>query len=104
METVVLIVHLLLALALIGVVLMQRSEGGALGIGGGGGMFSARSAANALTRTTAVLGALFMVSSLVLAILAGVDKSGRSIFDDPEAAVESVTPTKDDTPVVPLAE
>ena len=64
METVILVIHLLIALALIGVVLLQRSEGGALGIGGGGGggsgnLFSARGVGNALTRTTAYLAVAF---------------------------------------------
>ena len=64
MQTVILVIHLLIALALIGVVLLQRSEGGALGIGGGGGggagnLFSARGVGNALTRTTACLAVAF---------------------------------------------
>ncbi len=72
MTTILLTVHILIVLALIGVVLLQRSEGGALGIGGGGGGFmTGRGAANALTRSTSVLGALFVATSLGLAILAG---------------------------------
>jgi len=70
METVVIVVHLMIVLALVGVVLLQRSEGGGLGIGGGSGFMTARGAANALTRTTAILAALFFVSSLLLSILA----------------------------------
>ena len=73
MITVILVVHLLLALGLIGVVLLQKSEGGALGMGGGGmsGFMTGRSTANLLTRTTAILAAAFFVTSLTLAYLAG---------------------------------
>ena len=62
MITVVLVVHLMLAVALVGVVLLQKSEGGALGMGGGGmsGFMTGRSTANLLTRTTAVLAALLL--------------------------------------------
>ncbi|MFM7346205.1 MAG: preprotein translocase subunit SecG [Tagaea sp.] len=76
MELVVTVIHLLIALALVGVVLVQRSEGGGLGLVGGGsggmgGFMTARGTANLLTRATAGLAAAFMVTSLVLAILAG---------------------------------
>ena len=70
METVIIVIHLMIVLALVGVVLLQRSEGGGLGIGGGSGFMTARGAANALTRTTAILAALFFISSLSLSILA----------------------------------
>lgn len=65
------------------IILMQRSEGGALGIGGGGpgGMMSGRGAANLLTRSTMILGALFVGNSILLAVLASVDESGRSVID-----------------------
>ncbi|HXZ01367.1 MAG TPA: preprotein translocase subunit SecG [Stellaceae bacterium] len=73
MTTVVLVIHLLLALALIGTILLQKSEGGALGMGGGGmsGFMSGRSTANLLTRTTAVLATGFFLTSMALAYLAG---------------------------------
>ena len=77
MTTVILVIHILLALALIGVVLLQRSEGGGLGIGGGGGgggmggFLTGRGTANLLTRTTAILAACFMLTSITLTILAG---------------------------------
>jgi len=111
METIVLIIHLFLAIGLVAVVLMQRSEGGALGIGGGGGgggggmggMFSARGAANALTRTTAILAICFMFTSLMLAILAGGGRSGGSILDSAPAAQEAPAPV-DSQPLVPQAE
>ena len=70
METVVIVVHLMVVLALVGVVLLQRSEGGGLGIGGGSGFMTARGAANALTRATAILAAAFFLTSLALSIIA----------------------------------
>ena len=74
MQVVLLVIQLLVSIALIGVVLLQRSEGGALGMGGGGsglgGLFSPRGAADTLTRTTAILGIAFFVSSLLLTLLA----------------------------------
>ncbi|MGI9413581.1 MAG: preprotein translocase subunit SecG [Hyphomicrobiales bacterium] len=89
MASVVLIIHLIIALALVGLVLLQRSEGGALGIGGGGGgggLFSGRGAANVLTRATAVLAAVFFMTSILFAILARQDRAPTSVF-------EGVTPT-----------
>jgi preprotein translocase subunit SecG len=71
MITVILLIHVMIAVALVGVVLLQRSEGGALGIGGGGGSFmTGRGAGNALTKTTAILAACFFATSLGLSILA----------------------------------
>jgi preprotein translocase subunit SecG len=84
MELVLTVIHLLIALALVGVVLVQRSEGGGLGIGSSGGMgnfMTARGTTNLLTRTTAILATAFMVVSLVLAILAGQGREQRSIVD-----------------------
>ena len=84
METVLIVVHLMIVVALVIVVLLQRSEGGALGIGGGGGsgggFMSARGAANALTRTTAILAAAFFATSIALGIISGVD--GGSVLDN----------------------
>ncbi|WP_137134682.1 preprotein translocase subunit SecG [Rhizobium sp. FKY42] len=70
MQTVLIVIHLMIVLALVGVVLIQRSEGGGLGIGGGSGFMSARGTANALTRTTAILATLFFVTSMALGIMA----------------------------------
>ena len=70
METVVIVIHLMVVLALVGVVLLQRSEGGGLGIGGGSGFMTARGAANALTRATAILAAAFFATSLGLSLIA----------------------------------
>ncbi|MDO9412850.1 MAG: preprotein translocase subunit SecG [Pseudolabrys sp.] len=83
MAHVIIVIHLMLVLALIGVVLLQRSEGGGLGIGGGGGggnFMSSRSTANVLTRATAVLAGLFFVTSLVLSILAGYSRKPTTIL------------------------
>ncbi len=81
MENVILIVHLLLALALIGVVLMQRSEGGGLGMGGGGGAMSQRSAATAMGKVTWVLAIAFIITSLTLTVISAKNASGTSILD-----------------------
>jgi preprotein translocase subunit SecG len=83
METVLIVIHLMVVLALVGVVLLQRSEGGALGIGGGGGggFMSARGAANTLTRTTAILAAAFFATSIALGILAKVNTGPSDLFD-----------------------
>ena len=86
MQTLVLTIHILIALALIGVVLLQRSEGGGLGIGGGGGggggFMTARGTANLLTRVTAILAACFFATSLILAIMAGAGRENASIIDE----------------------
>jgi preprotein translocase subunit SecG len=84
MHTTLIVVHLLIVLALIGVVLLQRSEGGALGIGGGGGggfMGGNRATANVLTRATAFLAAGFFVTSLLLSILAGWRPAGPTLIN-----------------------
>src|SRR5262245_27388343 len=81
METVIIVIHLMIVLALVGVVLLQRSEGGGLGIGGGSGFMTARGAANALTRTTAILAAAFFVTSLGLSILARYGEQPLDILD-----------------------
>lgn len=87
MTTVLLILHLMIASALVGVVLLQRSEGGALGIGGGGGGFmTGRGAANFLTRVTAGLAVAFFATSLMLTLLATRPAGTRSIFDAPASA------------------
>jgi preprotein translocase subunit SecG len=106
MTTILLIIHLLLALALVGVILLQRSEGGALGIGGGGmgGLMSGRSSANLLTRVTAVLAATFITTSLVLAILASQQSAPRSILDHPAAPAAAPEPAVPTTPRAPVAD
>ena len=82
MQTVIILVHLMIVLAMVGLVLLQKSEGGGLGMGGGGGGFlSSRGTANVLTRATAILAGLFFVTSLFLSILASFDRKPRSILD-----------------------
>jgi preprotein translocase subunit SecG len=82
MENVVLVIHLILALALIGVVLLQRSEGGGLGLGGGGGgVMSGRSAATALGKVTWGLAAAFITTSIALTIIAAQNSAGSSVVD-----------------------
>jgi preprotein translocase subunit SecG len=80
METVALVILLLLALALVGVVLLQRNEGGGLGMSAGGAM-TGRSAATALQRATWILGGAFMAMSLVLTILAAQEAGQSSVVD-----------------------
>jgi len=105
MEHVVLVIHLVLALAIIGLVLLQRSEGGGLGIGGGGGglggLASAGTTANVLTRTTAICAGLFFTTSLILGILSGMHNRGGSLMDKLDQqppAIEKVTEEKDAAP------
>jgi preprotein translocase subunit SecG len=82
MTTVVLVIHLMVAAALVAVVLLQRSEGGALGMGGGaGGFLTGRGTANLLTRVTAVLAACFFLTSMALTMLAQRGAPSRSVFD-----------------------
>jgi preprotein translocase subunit SecG len=81
METVLIVIHLMVVLALVGVVLLQRSEGGGLGIGGGSGFMTARGAANALTRATGILAAAFFVTSLTLSIVARYGEKPIDILD-----------------------
>jgi preprotein translocase subunit SecG len=88
METVVIVIHLMVVLALVGVVLLQRSEGGGLGIGGGSGFMTARSATNALTRTTAILAAVFFATSLALSIMARYGERPIDILDRVPAGAE----------------
>jgi preprotein translocase subunit SecG len=92
MQQVLIVIHLIVTVLLIGTVLMQRSEGGALGIGGGGSgnLFSSRGAGNALTRATAILAACFFATSIALAVLAS-RQGGGSVFD-------SVTPSTQQAP------
>lgn len=87
MQTVLIVIHLMVVLALVGVVLLQRSEGGGLGIGGGSGFMTARGAANALTRSTAYLGAAFFATSLLLSLLA-------TYGDNPTDILEQVPATQ----------
>lgn len=80
MQTVVIVVHLMIVAVLIGSVLLQKSEGGGLGMGGGAGFMSSRGTANLLTRTTAILAGIFFVTSMVLAWMAGANRQPASIL------------------------
>lgn len=111
MIDVLLIIHLLLALAMIGSVLLQRSEGGALGIGGGGGggggmsgFLTGRGTANLLTRTTAILATCFICTSLILTLLTGGSGQERSIIDDlaPVPQSSGDAPAEPAGPAVPV--
>jgi len=86
MQQAVIVIHLMLVLALIGVVLLQKSEGGGLGIGSGGGFMTSRGTANVLTRATAILAALFFATSLILSILAGYNRKPASILGGSSSA------------------
>lgn len=100
MATALLVLHLMIATALVGVVLLQRSEGGALGIGGGGagGFLTGRGTANLLTRTTAGLAAAFFATSILLTLLAQHSAPARSIF---EGAPGAATPAAGTAPATP---
>jgi preprotein translocase subunit SecG len=86
MQTVLIVIHLLVVIALVVTVLLQRSEGGALGVGGGGGFMTGRGQANVLTRATAILATLFFATSLALTILANANRAPKSILDTPAGA------------------
>lgn len=104
MSGVLLVVHLLVTIALIGVVLVQKSEGGGLGIGsgGGGGFMTGRGTANFLTRTTAVLAAIFMVLSLALALINQGTRQPRSLLESaPVPSAPAPSPVAPSAPAVP---
>jgi len=87
MQSVLIVIHILIVIALVGVVLLQRSEGGALGSGGGTSSFmTGRGQANALSRATAVLAAMFFVTSLLMSIIAGWSRAPHSILTKVPAA------------------
>jgi len=97
MQTVLIVIHLIVVSALAVVVLLQRSEGGGLGLGGGGGptgLFTGRGQANLLTRTTAILGAVFFATSLALSILAARSTGTGSPLDQ-------IIPNRSEQPAAP---
>jgi preprotein translocase subunit SecG len=99
MQTVIIVIHLMIVLAMVGLVMLQKSEGGGLGMGGGsgGGFLSSRGTSNVLTRTTAILAGMFFCTSLFLSILAGIERKPRSILD-------SATPAGPTVPGAPVPE
>ena len=104
MENVVLIIHLFLAVGLIAVVLLQRSEGGGLGMGGGGGgVMTGRAAATALGKVTWVLAAAFIVTSILLTIIAAEKSAGTSVIDR-LGKTPAVEQTDETAPAVPAGE
>jgi preprotein translocase subunit SecG len=98
MIVLLLLVHVFIALALIGVILLQKSEGGALGMGGGGmsGFMTGRSTANLLTRTTAILAAAFMLTSILLVVLSNRVQTPHSILESAPSG-----PPGQGTPLIP---
>jgi preprotein translocase subunit SecG len=126
MFTFLLIVQTLVAVALVSVILMQRSEGGGLGVGGSSsGFMTARGAADFLTRSTAILGGLFVLLSIILAAIAGVSRERPTVDTSLVNQVAPATPASEqqapplaqpgngqtapgqqnqDAPAVPLAE
>ena len=113
MQTLLLVAEMIIAVALIGFVLLQRSEGGALGMGGGGmsGFMTGRSTANLLTRVTAVLAAAFMTTSVLLVVLHNRERAPRSILEQgapaapavPAAPQPPAPPAEPAQPSAPLA-
>ena len=95
MQTVLIVIHLLVVIALVGAVLLQRSEGGVLGTGGGGGFMTGRGQANALSRATAILGTLYFVTALTMSILASWGRAPHSLINN--------VPTSTSTTARPLA-
>ncbi|PCI40434.1 MAG: preprotein translocase subunit SecG [Rhodospirillaceae bacterium] len=114
MQNVLLVIHLIVTIALIGMVLIQKSEGGALGIGGGGGggggmggFMTGRETANFLTRTTGILAAIFMGLSLTIAVMSNTDTERSSILDSAPAQMETApleAPAVPTAPTAPLAQ
>ena len=104
------VIHVLIAVTLIGVILLQKSEGGALGMGGGGmsGFMTGRSTANLLTRTTAILALLFFATSLSLVWFSNRDRAPRSIIEQgapaaPAAPSAPAAPAAPSAPAAPAA-
>jgi len=103
-----LVIHILIAVAMVGVILLQKSEGGALGMGGGGmsGFMTGRSTANLLTRTTAILALVFFATSLSLVWFSNRDRAPRSIIEQgapavPVAPSAPAAPSAPDAPAAP---
>ena len=93
MDNVLLVAYLLIVIAMIAVILIQRSEGGGLGIGGGGnnGFMTARGSANVLTRTTGILAALFFILAIGLTVIKSVEPGSNAILDSAAQANETTT-------------
>ena len=97
MQTVVIVIHLMIVAAMIATVLLQKSEGGGLGVGGGAGFMSSRGTANLLTRTTAVLAVGFFLTSLFLSWYASYDRKPSSIINPASQPAGPATPVSPPT-------
>jgi preprotein translocase subunit SecG len=99
------VIHVAVAMALVGVILLQKSEGGALGMGGGGmsGFMTGRSTANLLTRTTAFLAIAFFATSVILVVLSNRTGPARSLIDQGPAPTTQETPAAPAPPPEPSA-
>jgi preprotein translocase subunit SecG len=92
MDTVVIVIHLMVIVALVAVVLLQRSEGGALGIGGGSSLMTSRGQGNVLTKATAILGIVFFLTSITMTVLGRLEQQPASVLDAVPTAVAPATP------------
>lgn len=106
MSTVLLIIQLIISIILTGLILVQRSEGGALGIGGGGGggLMSGRSATNSISRMTWILGTIFIVNCLALSVVFNMENQNTSLIDDTNAVAPLTAPVDSPDTANPLAD
>jgi preprotein translocase subunit SecG len=106
MSTVLLIIQLIISIILTGLILIQRSEGGALGIGGGGGggLMSGRSATTSIARMTGILGAIFIVNCLALSVVFNLENQNKSLFDDTNEVPDLTQPIDSSDTATPLAD
>ncbi len=106
MSTVLLIIQLIISLILTGLILVQRSEGGALGIGGGGGggLMSGRSATNSISRMTWILGTIFIINCLALSVVFNMKNQNTSLIDDTNAVAPLTAPVDSPDTTLPLAD
>jgi len=106
MSNVLLIIQLIISIILTGLILIQRSEGGALGIGGGGGggLMSGRSATTSIARMTAIVGALFIVNCLALSVVYQIETRDNLIIDDETVSQPLTQPSDSSDETIPLAE
>jgi len=106
MSTVLLIIQLIISVILTGLILVQRSEGGALGIGGGGGggLMSGRSATNSISRMTWILGTVFIINCLALSVVFNMENQNTSLIDDTNAVAPLTAPVDSPDTTLPLAD
>ncbi len=106
MSTVLLIIQLIISIILTGLILIQRSEGGALGIGGGGGggFMSGRSATTSIARMTGILGFVFILNCLALSVVFNIENQNKSLIDDANAVAPLTAPVDSADTTLPLAD